>query len=83
MRTIGSTGRVGTPLSVEEGGCIRKLVLIVEAALPLEETPLAEDGEVAAWPEVAQGGYVTPSDSKPQKRQCCPCSPAWLGCRSG
>ena len=77
MRTIGSTGRVGAPLSEEEEGCIRKLVLIVEVALPLEAPPLAEAGEVA------QGGYVTPSDSKPQKRQCCPCSPAWLGFRSG
>lgn len=42
MRAIGSTGRVGAPLSVEDG-CIRKLVVSVEAALPLEEAaPLAE-----------------------------------------
>jgi hypothetical protein len=33
---------VGAPLSVEDG-CIRKLVVSVEAALPLEEAaPLAE-----------------------------------------
>jgi hypothetical protein len=81
LRAIGSTGRVGAPLSVEDG-CIRKLVVSVEAALPLEEAaPLAEGGDVAGWPEVLQGGYLTPSDSKPQKRQCCPCSPActWSG----
>ena len=67
---------MGEALSVDDTAVVvsnRKLVASVEAALPLAEDPLAE--------ELGHGGYLTPSDSKPQKRQCCPCSPAWVGCR--
>ena len=65
---------MGTPLSEVEGeeeGRVSKLEVAVAVA-----------GVAAALP-LEQGGYLTPSDSKPQKRQCCPLSPAWLELGSG
>ena len=65
---------MGTPPSeaeAEEEGRVSKL-----------EVALAEADVAAALP-LEQGGYLTPSDSKPQKRQCCPLSPAWLGLGTG
>ena len=58
---------MGTPPSeaeAEEEGRVSKL-----------EVAVAEADVAAALP-LEQGGYLTPSDSKPQKRQCWPHSPA-------
>jgi len=65
---------VGTPPNAAEGeeeGRVSKLEVAVAVA-----------GVAAALP-LEQGGYLTPSASKPQKRQCCPLLPAWLELGSG
>eukprot|EP00964_Phaeocystis_antarctica_P088713 scaffold56467_cov61-Phaeocystis_antarctica.AAC.3 len=41
-----------------------------------EDSSSAESASDALSSDFGHGGYLTPSDSKPQKRQCCPCSPA-------
>ena len=69
---------MGTPPSeaeAEEEGRVSRLDDRLEVAV--------SEADVAAALPLEQGGYLTPSDSKPQKRQCCPLSPAWLGLGSG